>query len=129
MNQENYCSLNVAQKLVDAGIVLETDAVWVKWYSRDYPSGEWRLMYRDLVQEEELSELLSAPSFAEIWRELLKLADNNEKIIVSWIQEMNDWQATGADVALLIVEVCSNIEKLAELLIWAKGQEVNHDRP
>lgn len=131
MNQENYCSLNVAQKLVDAGIVLETDAVWVKWYSRDYPSGEWRLMYRDLVQEEELSELLSVPSFAEIWRELpdeIELEDDGGSIALSVFKSGKTTYAgyyLNKDEEVYEEKESSNpADALAELLILVKGQEV-----
>lgn len=125
MNKLNYASLSASKKLAENWVVLETDFVW------RLGADGWKLLNKDWVMNmmSNTYESYPAPSFAEIWRELLKLADNNEKIIVSWIQEMNDWQATGADVALLIVEVCSNIEKLAELLIWVKGQKVNHYRP
>lgn len=74
MNLLNYASLEASKRLVEAGIVLETDAVWVKWYSDNYPHGEYRLVYKALVQIEEFNEQYPAPSLAEVWRELPETA-------------------------------------------------------
>lgn len=30
MNKDNYCSLGMCQKLVEAGIMLETDVYWIR---------------------------------------------------------------------------------------------------
>jgi hypothetical protein len=73
MNKNNYCTLEAAQRLVDAGIVLETEAIWVKWYFGsstvyDRDPYEWRLMYKGLSESDCGS--IPAPSMAEVWREL-----------------------------------------------------------
>jgi hypothetical protein len=116
MNKDNYAAQPIAQRLVDAGIVLKTDAVW---YCKDT---DWQLTSVNCLTHIPpiIYKVLPAPSFAEIWKELLRLADGNEINIVYWIQEIDDWDAMGADVALLVVETCSNIIKLTELLIWVK---------
>ena len=62
MNKNNYVSLEVAQRLVDAGIVLETD---MSWYFRN---NEWILRQSGSVYEGNIS--IPAPCFAELWREL-----------------------------------------------------------
>jgi hypothetical protein len=75
MNELNYASLEASKKMVDNGIVLETDAVWVKWYfdsSTPYNREpyEWRLQYKALIQTD--FESISAPCFTEVWMELEK---------------------------------------------------------
>ena len=112
-NELNYASFESSKKLFEIGVTLETEFYWCKdengWYFRAEET-----YYREVL------ESIPAPSFAEIWKELLRLADGNEINIVYWIQEIDDWDAMGADVALLVVETCSNIIKLIELLIWVK---------
>lgn len=139
MNQENYCSLNVAKRLIDTGIVLETDAVWVKWYFdgsvlSDRNPYEWRLQYKALTQTD--FESIPAPSFAEIWRELpdeIELEDDGGSIALSVFKSGKTTYAgyyLNKDEEVYEEKESSNsADALAELLIWAKGQEVNHDRP
>ena len=112
MNQENYCSLEAAQRLVDAGIVLETDSVWFRF------TVGWQLIKKDSGYI--YDERLPAPCFTEVWRELpfqsyIKMLDDGSSI--AWIcDEERDlishecWSTNPADA-------------LAELLIWVKGQE------
>jgi hypothetical protein len=118
MNQDNYVTQPVAQKLVDAGIVLETDAVWVKWYfgrsiltCRD--PFEWRLMYKELTLDG--SETIPAPSFAEIWRELpsgtrVINRDIKTQVYINYADKDDIFNTNPADA-------------IAEFLIWVKGQE------
>lgn len=73
MNPLNYASLEASKRLVEAGVMLETEALWVKWYfdsstNMNYHPYEWRLMYRGLTQDDLKS--IPAPSMAEVWREL-----------------------------------------------------------
>ena len=65
VNKLNYASLEASKRLVEAGIVLETDAVW-------YVNGAgWQLSNRDWVAGViTYFEMISAPSMAEVWREL-----------------------------------------------------------
>ena len=62
MNTQNYASLEACQRLVDAGVVLETDAIWSLFYNG------WRLVLRTELHP--LVEDYPAPSMAEVWREL-----------------------------------------------------------
>lgn len=39
MNPNNYASLEASKRLVEAGIVLETEAVWVSYQSKDESGG------------------------------------------------------------------------------------------
>ena len=68
MNQDNYCSLEVAQRLVDAGIVLETDAVWVTEPAMNY----CELGYVDRMKVWPEYTAYPAPCFAELLQELKK---------------------------------------------------------
>lgn len=77
MNPLNYASLEASKRLAEAGIVLETEALWVKWYfdsstNMNYHPYEWRLMYRGLTQDDLKS--IPAPSMSEVWRELPETA-------------------------------------------------------
>jgi len=62
MNELNYASREASQRLVDAGIVLETEAIWSLFYDG------WRLVLRTELHP--LVEDYPAPSMAEVWREL-----------------------------------------------------------
>lgn len=77
MNELNYASQEASQRLVDAGIVLETDVYWYhypeslllefKHYGKEIPSDY-------LVTKASTSKgsrnYIPAPSMAEVWREL-----------------------------------------------------------
>ena len=62
MNELNYASLKASKRLVDNGIVLKTDAIWCQ-----YLCG-YRLIMRTELHP--LTEVIPAPSMAEVWREL-----------------------------------------------------------
>lgn len=63
MNTQNVGSLAACQRLVDSGIVLETDFYWARdsngWYLRTYGT-----------YEREVLESVPAVTMAEAWREL-----------------------------------------------------------
>ena len=59
MNELNYASLEASKKLHDAGIILETDAVW------EGKEGQTRLNLKANCPDG-----FPAPSMAEVWREL-----------------------------------------------------------
>ena len=62
MNELNYASLEASKKLYEAGIVLETDALWSLFLDGFH-----------LIMNTELHPLVEnypAPSIAEVWREL-----------------------------------------------------------
>ena len=65
MNTQNFARLEACKRLVEAGIVLETDFYWVKLITRD----EWVLSTLDNVVLK-FYESIPAPSMAEAWREL-----------------------------------------------------------
>ena len=127
MNQENYCSLNVAKRLIDTGIVLETEAVW------RLGADGWKLLNKDWVTNmmSNTYESYPAPSFAEIWRELpdeIELEDDGGSIALSVFKSGKTTYAgyyLNKDEEVYEEKESSNpADALAELLIWAKGQEV-----
>lgn len=75
MNPDNYASLEASKRLEDAGIVMETEKYWVETYSpfviNKYGLGPlvWQLTDDpdSYIRE---SDVIPAPSMAEIWREL-----------------------------------------------------------
>ncbi len=64
MNLNNYASPEASKRLADAGIVLETEAVWYK-----FPDTDWKLG-RIGYEIDKYSIHIPAPSMAEVWREL-----------------------------------------------------------
>ena len=76
MNELNYASLEASKRLYDAGIVLETDAVWAQRIYLDPP--DWVLISKDTYDSgyfrNELNNQyeygIPAPSMAEVWRAL-----------------------------------------------------------
>jgi len=68
MNEKGYGSREACEKLVELGIVLETEAYWY-WDQ----SGEWKLVRIDskiMQAVVEAKEAIPALSMAEAWREL-----------------------------------------------------------
>ena len=133
MNPNNYASLEASKRLVEAGIVLETEALWVKWYfdtstNMNYSPFEWRLMYQSLTQVD--LEYIPAPSMAEVWRELPETIDEYdltcEKIFNGGMQA----GYTTYDVSGLRWKVFPNAanptDALIDLLIWVR-KEASHD--
>jgi hypothetical protein len=120
MNKLNVASLSASKKLVDNGIVLETDAVWVKWYfdgSTPYNREpyEWRLQYKALTQTD--FESIPAPCFTEVWRELpfqsyIKKLDDGSTLV--WICD--------DDIESNMIANTNPTDALIDLLIWLKGE-------
>lgn len=103
MNPLNYASLPASKRLVEAGIVLETDLMWRKVIGNDRK--EYFLL-------SEFEGEFPAPSMAEVWRELRSygqfpcsdgdnwwLCDDNAENISP---EMSDTNPTDALIDLLI---------------------------
>lgn len=102
MNPNNYGTLPACQKLIDAGIVLETEHYWY----RDRAGYD----YLDLFPTVTPFEGIPAPSMAEVWREvpnrtyLLKGNDSGNSI--AWIGEepaVMNTNPTDALIELLIL--------------------------
>lgn len=65
MNPNNYASLAASKRLVEAGIVLETEVVWAT------DGLDWVLMSRDRCGS--WMQGIPAPSMVEVWRDLLDI--------------------------------------------------------
>ena len=79
MNTLNFGSLEASKRLVDVGIVLETEHCW-QWKDPCSPDdmaygayGEWILVQRSIDHID--AECIPAPSMAEVWRELTDYKD------------------------------------------------------
>ena len=127
MNELNYASLSASKKLVDNSIVLETDFVW------RLGADGWKLLNKDWVTNmmSNTYESYPAPSFVEIWRELpdeIELEDDGGSIALSVFKSGKTTYAgyyLNKDEEVYEEKESSNpADALAELLIWAKGQEV-----
>ena len=68
MNPLNYASLEASKRLVEAGIVLETDFVWFRSKHQ-----EWIIIRTDIAaafMDTVGAESIPALSMSEVWREL-----------------------------------------------------------
>ena len=136
MNPNNYASLEASKRLVNAGIVLETDAVWI--YARHIPlkgaDRIWKLFDRRSlmaieVTEQRPSALIPAPSMAEVWRELSSFItrewDFANKLILT-IKKM-PFGITDCYYGDTTEKLCSNInptDALIDLLIWVRKEKL-----
>jgi hypothetical protein len=124
MNNLNYATLEASKKLHDAGIMLETEAVWVKWYFdgsilSDRNPYEWRLQYKALTQTD--FESIPAPCFTDVWRELpfqsyIKKLDDGSTLV--WIC---DDDADGKYIESNMIANTNPTDALIDLLVWLKG--------
>ncbi len=70
MNPENYASLEASKRLVEAGIVLETDALWMN-YPRNPNGTDWYWTLTIATRRCPPTEnCIPAPTMVEMWREL-----------------------------------------------------------
>jgi hypothetical protein len=120
MNPNNYGTLEACQRLVDAGIVLETDCWW-QW-SKEYG---WRIYPAINPEVCEEIKYLPAPSMVEVWRELL----SNNNVCLSGQQDgettvwtYSGWKQTSPDISNI-----NPTDALIDLLIWLTAQKEDQD--
>jgi hypothetical protein len=117
MNPNNYASLEASKRLVETGIVIETETVWRKNRDRRVEPGYY--LTRKALYHRKTD--IPAPCMAEVWRELKEggqfpcsdgdnwwLCDENVDEISP---EMSDLNPTDA---------------LIDLLIWVR-KEASHE--
>ena len=122
MNPLNYASLEASKRLVEAGIVLETEAIWRKNRDRRVEPGYY--LTRKALYHRKTD--IPAPSMAEVWRELPELIDEYdltcEKIFNGGMQA----GYTTYDVSGLRWKVLLNntnpTDALIDLLIWQRKE-------
>ena len=111
MNPNNYASLEASKRLHDAGIVLETDAVW----ARD--ENGWYLRSSFENTDREVLESCPAPSMAEVWRELPEASAylHTNRETEAWLEDEGDIVPKSESFANI-----NPADALIELLIWAR---------
>ena len=112
MNQLNYASLEASKRLVDAGIVLETEAVWCR------TRRGWRLHLKSKAKMYRWLEVIPAPSMAEVWRELpfqtyIKKMDDGTSMV--WVCDDDNCESD-------FITNTNPTDALIDLLIWVKQQ-------
>ena len=117
MNTQNFARLEACKRLVEAGIVLETDFYWVKLITRD----EWVLSTLDNVVLK-FYESIPAPSMAELWRELpfqsyIKKLDDGRTLV--WICDDN---ADGKYIESNMIVNINPTDALIDLLIFIRKE-------
>jgi len=109
MNSNNYCSLEMSKKLVEAGIVLETDKVW------RLGADGWKLLSRDwaIKMMSNTYEIIPAPSMSELWAELPYGSTAKTRAGVTYAID------AGGNCEFESSNPC---DALAELLIWVSKE-------
>ncbi len=113
MNEINYASLEASKRLVDAGIVLETDFKWHQQTDGSFMLVEsswptWELAYPAL-------------SMAEVWRELPNVEIIKEEGITK--ARLLIFNSSFRAYASPEFENLNSTDALIDLLIWVKGKE------
>jgi hypothetical protein len=129
MNPNNYGTLEACQRLVKAGIVLETEAMW-GFTEKKYASGHVDIDWVLVPKTQRIPQTIPAPSMAEVWRELpneagggeLRVSKNSiigdihvEYVIPYYIEE--------PDIAIIEINNTNPTDALIDLLIWVKAQK------
>ncbi len=129
MNPNNYASVKASKRLVEAGIVLETEAGWYKIYRPGCHSFDMVLSLRS-GNEKFYGDNFPAPSMAEVWRELPETIDEYdltcEKIFNGGMQAgYTTYDVSGLRWKVLL-NAANPTDALIDLLIWAR-KEASHE--
>lgn len=135
-NPNNYASLEMARKLQEAGIALETEKVHVKVYSEEYPGAVIIFEGFDIrsakdtfgkdINHGELGEdFYPAPSMAEAWRELPSSIEENGVTYTKTLKDFGVIQVATYESLegnhTELKQTTNPTDALCELLIWVKG--------
>jgi hypothetical protein len=112
MNDLNYATLEASKRLVEAGIVLETDCCWMYHSVKK----RWKLAFRSGLYNIG-SQIIPAPSMAEVWRELPETTSLRKEFGSNFSIIFNGDEFEG------IGENTNPTDALIDLLIWVKGQK------
>ena len=104
MNPLNYASLEASKRLVDNGIVLETEFYW-PLDKTDWKKIPWKR--------------IPHPSMAEVWREL-PTSEKMPKLLTAYLDAV--YQPDWAEVDSF--DVLRDINKMIDLLIWVRKKKV-----
>ncbi len=120
MNQLNYATLEASKRLVDAGIVLETETVWRKNRDRRVEPGYY--LTRKALYHRKTD--IPAPCMAEVWRELpsddWELYQLIRKYLMFRGLDFEDYS-----VAMELIRIARSADALIDLLIWVR-KEADH---
>ena len=132
MNPLNYASLEASKRLVEAGIVLETEAGWYKIFRPGCHSFDMVLSMRS-GNEKFYGDNYPAPSMAEVWRELPETAlqpcrDTTTGYCHEYLSLQKDGDLTVAGYGEYseIGRNSNPTDALIDLLIW-EGKEASHE--
>lgn len=126
MDARNYASLEASRRLIEAGIVLETEAYWWKAHKRI----DWILRYRNVGIGYMLTQSVNcipAPCMAEVWRELPECVPYDDTTWAAW-RMFKQGDLTRISAAAYGMEFTSMnpTDALIDLLIWVrKGSAIN----
>ena len=140
MNTLNYATLPASKRLVEAGIVLETEAYWRVWPAyRDAASGCELVTAKEKKQlqaidnfDRETSDAAGclyfpAPCMAEVWRELpsddWELYQLIRKYLMFRGLDFEDYA-----VAMELIRIARNTDAPIDLLIWVRKEADHADK-
>ena len=118
MNTQNFASLEACKRLLDAGIVLETDMIW------HCAHGFFELKQRGILNSS-IGINYPAPCMAEVWRELPPQGcylTANQGYYYAWI-EWTDFEGHGKSCEAK--ENTNPADALIDLLIWVRKEASN----
>ena len=121
MNTLNYATLPASKRLVEAGIVLETEAGWYKIFRPGCHAFDMVLSMRS-GNENFFGDNYPAPCMAEVWRELL-----DDSLYLGYTARSNLTYAgrlCGAELEEF--HNTNPTDALIDLLIWVR-KEADHD--
>ena len=131
MNKLNYASLEASKKLVEAGIVLETDFYWCDNWGYLTLEGKERGLH---CYGDDDYKVYPAPSMAEVWRELpdligagelrmARIINTHEAVLYyGWIDEDGKEQ-----IETKVFRNTNPADALIDLLIFIKVKEHHHE--
>lgn len=110
MNEKNYASLESSKRLVDAGIVLDTDMYWIR-YSEEAPYRLATFSQATTTINNIYPRRIPAPTMVEVWREMKGISVSMRLCIDGstcvWLQQDTYQQ-----------EDINPADALIDLLIW-----------
>jgi len=133
MNPLNYATLEASKRLHDAGIALNSEAVWIH-----VQGGSWYLRLKDdgIVSHSFLDEVIPAPSMAEVWMELPATIPDRGLYTPMKLRKAGDGKTWGSyfrDGSQIIDSIkadTNSTDALIDLLIWVRRDfNAKHDCP
>jgi|GEM_PF-1950172 hypothetical protein len=132
MNPNNYASLEASKRLVEAGIVLETEAGWYKIYRPGCHSFDMVLSLRS-GNKKFYGDNFPAPSMAEVWRELPKGLLYESKWHRLYLSKCQGNEDSFTEYSYEDQAICGSVHRntnptdaLINLLIWVR-KEASHE--